>query len=114
MRGAARAVIIQRDMRARALLAGALIALVTTGAAIGAATRSVVVRDRADVAGKLDIRRVSLARAADGRLRAAITMDEDWAGSDLLARSGPPGSVCLRVWTTPDAGRRAADFLICA
>jgi hypothetical protein len=75
------------------------------------------VRDAAgDVgAGGLDVARVSLGRASDGRVRASITMAKAWSPRDLLAKSGPPGTVCLRVWL---GGRRPSasqpDYLVCA
>ena len=58
-----------------------------------------VVRDPVDTAGGLDLTRVKLARAADGRLRAALTLGAPWRTRDLPADAGPPGSICLRLWT---------------
>jgi len=76
-----------------------------------------VVRDPAGDAGSggLDVARVSLGRAPDGRLRASVTMAKAWTPRDLLARSGPPGTICLRIWL---GGRRPSasqpDYLVCA
>jgi len=76
-----------------------------------------VVRDPAgDVGtGGLDATRVSVGRAPDGRIRASVTMGAPWAPRDLLADSGPPGSICLRAWL---GGRRPSasqpDYLVCA
>jgi hypothetical protein len=97
------------------VLRGALLALAATAAAAPAAPT--VVRDPAgDVRGRgLDIVRLSISRAADGRVRASITMATAWAPRDLLARSGPPGTVCLRAWLgsrRPSASQ--PDDLICA
>ncbi|TML98986.1 MAG: hypothetical protein E6G10_21070 [Actinobacteria bacterium] len=65
--------------------------------------------------GGLDLTRVSVGRAPDGRIRASVTMGAPWAPRDLLADSGPPGSVCLRAWL---GGRRPSasqpDYLVCA
>ena len=48
--------------------------------------------------GKLDIARASLGTSGDGRLRASVTMTAPWSPRDLLGRSGPPGTVCVRMW----------------
>jgi hypothetical protein len=76
----------------------------------------VVVSDSAgDVDGPLDIRRVSLRRAADGRLRAVLSFQAKVTPRALLASSGPPGSACLRIWTVADADPKATrpDRLVC-
>src|SRR3954454_19282510 len=59
----------------------------------------VIVRDPVDSAGGLDLTRVPLGRAAAGRLRAALTLSAPWRVRDLPAGDGPPGSLCLRMWT---------------
>lgn len=85
-------------------------------AAFAAASRTVVVADPDDdVSGPLDLTRVSLQRSADGRLRAAVTFAEKLTPKTLLASSGPPGSACLRIWTSADADPRAMapDRLVC-
>ena len=103
-------------MRPYALAVAALIALATAAAA-PAASAPVAVKDPEGDAGKgkLDIARVSLGPAADGRLRAAVTMARPWSPRDLLGHSGPPGTVCVRMWLS---GRRpsssAPDYLACA
>jgi hypothetical protein len=75
------------------------------------------VRDAKDDAGrgKLDLARVSLGLAADGRLRAALTMTDPWSPRDLLGRDGPPGTLCVRMWMgdrRPSAS--PPDYLACA
>ncbi|MBA3329015.1 MAG: hypothetical protein H0T43_12010, partial [Solirubrobacterales bacterium] len=67
---------------------------------LAAASRPVTVSDpRGDAPAALDMQRLSLQRAGDGRLRASVTFAGTVRPRDLLAASGPPGSVCLRVWT---------------
>lgn len=84
------------------------------GAAAWAQSTSTSVRDSADVReGTPDIRRVSLARASDGRLRATVSLAQDWKPSDLIARSGPPGSICLRMWTESDPPDTVPDRMAC-
>ena len=76
-----------------------------------------MVRDEAGDVGKggLDLARVSVGRAPDGRIRASVTMRAAWTPRDLLSESGPPGTVCLRAWL---GGRRPGasqpDYLVCA
>jgi len=73
------------------------------------------VRDPADGAGgELDLVRVALGRGADGRLRGSLSMSSEWAASDLAAKSGPPGTVCLRLWTTTAPKDSPPDYLVCA
>lgn len=68
-----------------------------------------------DVEGPLDIQRATVSRGSDGRLRAAIVLAARVTPDDLRAPTGPPGSVCLRVWTAVDADPRVtrADRLVC-
>ncbi|HEY3021150.1 MAG TPA: hypothetical protein VGJ32_13215 [Solirubrobacteraceae bacterium] len=65
--------------------------------------------------GGLDLTRISVGRAPDGRIRATITMAAAWSPRALLADSGPPGSICVRTWL---GGRRPSvsqpDYLVCA
>jgi len=64
---------------------------------------------------RLDLRRVAFAVAPDRRLRATISTFSAWANTDLFAGSGPPGSVCLRLWATSRPARLSpADYLVCA
>ncbi len=96
-------------------LTGTIFAAVVC-AALAASGKPVVVTDPSrDVAGALDITRVSLQRASDGRLRSVITFAGRIAPSALLASSGPPGSACLRIWTAADADASATrpDRLVC-
>jgi hypothetical protein len=70
---------------------------------------------RGDVRSPLDLTRVAVSRAADGRLRASLTVASAWSGTDLLSESGVggPGSLCLKAWTTVAPPDTTPDYLIC-
>jgi hypothetical protein len=75
----------------------------------------VVVKDAKDaVQGAPDLTRVQLGVTSDGRLRAAVTLSGGWVARNLLAREGPPGSICLRLWTVTKPGAAPPDYLACA
>lgn len=98
-----------------AALAGALLAL-AAAVAVAATSRPVALSDRkGDVAGALDIQRAQLGVASDGRLRAVITLTQKVDPAAMLTRSGPPGSVCVKIWTAADADPAVspADRLVC-
>jgi hypothetical protein len=83
---------------------GAAIAALVVSAAPAATSKTVVITDaREDVGGPLDLTRVSLQRASDGRMRAALSFTEKLTPKALLAGSGPPGSACVRIWTGAEA-----------
>jgi hypothetical protein len=73
------------------------------------------VRDAAGDArpGGPDLTRVQLGRTTDGHLRAALTLTAPLTAKDLVSADGPPGSVCLRLWTTSQPGEADADRLVC-
>jgi hypothetical protein len=105
-----------RRPRARRLAVAAAISACALGAATaapGATGTTVVVPDPVDTAGGLDLTRVQLGRAPDGRLRAALTLAAPWRMRDLPADDGPPGSLCLRVWTATKGPGTFPDFLLC-
>jgi hypothetical protein len=84
--------------------------------AFAAPSKPVAITDAGDdVGGPLDMTRISLRRAPDGRLRAALTFAAGLTPKDLLASSGPPGSACVRIWTKDDADPKATppDRLVC-
>jgi hypothetical protein len=83
--------------------------------ALAAAPKPVVEKDAAgDVNGKLDLRQVVLARGTDGRVRVSMTLAAAWDADDLLSDSGPPGSLCAKLWTTSPANQDATpDRLVC-
>jgi hypothetical protein len=107
------------QQRRRLLRIGALtavtVALVAAGAAAAPSKPFVVSDAHSDVSGPLDIQRAGLQIASDGRLRAVVTFAAKVTPKDMLAKTGPPGSVCLRIWTAPDADPAAtrADHLVC-
>jgi len=77
----------------------------------------VVVTDSATDAadGAIDVRRVQLGKAPDGRLRAVITAAGEWSTADLVARDGgPPGSLCMRLYTVATKVEGAVpEHLVC-
>jgi hypothetical protein len=94
----------------------ALAGIVVVPSALGAASKAVVISDPSgDVAGPLDLTRVSLQRAADGRLRATMSFAAAVRSASLIARTGPPGSACLRIWTDSELDPTATrpDHLVC-
>jgi hypothetical protein len=107
--------------RPRRALAAATVGVCAVGGAAAAPAQTpappigepVVVRDTVDTAGGLDLTRVQLARAPDGRLRAALTLSAPWRMRDLPAEDGPPGSLCLRLWTRSDPPGSFPDHLLC-
>jgi hypothetical protein len=106
----------RRLRRAQRLAAAAALAACTLAAAASAPAATgdtVVVPDPVDTAGGLDLTRVQLGRAPDGRLRAALTLAAPWRMRDLPADEGPPGSLCLRMWTTTTDPGTFPDFLLC-
>jgi hypothetical protein len=69
---------------------------------------------KGDVRSTLDLTRFSLARGSDGRLRASITLAAAWDGAALVAsKGGPPGSICLKLWTHADPPDAPPDYLVC-
>lgn len=105
-------------MRRRAVVLGAVLAAaVPVGAAMAATTppsKTVVQKDAAgDVNGALDLRQLVFARGSDGRLRASLTLAGSWDADDLLSDDGPPGSLCLKVWTASTPPDQTPDYLVC-
>jgi hypothetical protein len=99
----------------RLALAVCAAALVLTAAASAAnAPAPVVVKDARDAGtGAPDLTRVQLGLTSDKRLRAALTLAAGWVAKDLIATEGPPGSLCLRLWTVTKPGAAPPDFLVC-
>jgi hypothetical protein len=95
-------------LAALALGAGAAASVAATAPEPQAATDA-----KGDVRSPLDLTRVSLARSADGRLRASVTLAANWDGEDLLSATGAPGSLCLKLWTTTAPPDTTPDQLIC-
>ena len=85
-------------------------------AATKKAPKTVAVRDeKGDTRGEKapDLVRASLGRGSDGRLRATFSLAAKLTPSDLRATSGPPGSLCLRMWTTSEPPNQPEDYLAC-
>ena len=114
-----RARVQQRRRRAVRLGAVTAVALPLAAAvALAAAppSKPVVLPDAGDdTTGALDIQRASLSLAGDGRLRAVVTFAAKVTPKAMLAKTGPPGSACVRIWTAPDADPTATrpDRLVC-
>lgn len=70
--------------------------------------------DPADTDGKMDISRASAGHSADGRLRHVVTTRSGWGPRDLVERSGPPGGVCLHLWTRRRPSAGPPDYMVCA
>jgi hypothetical protein len=105
-------------MRRSVVTATLAMALTATGATTAApaatAPKPQAATDaKGDVRSPLDLTRVSLARGVDGRLRASITLADAWDGGDLLAETGNPGSICLKLWTTTAPPDTTPDYLAC-
>ena len=99
------------------LLAGGLsgaAALLASVVAIAAPGDPVIARDDDDVASTLDLAATTLSQSESGRMRATVTSWEGWAAEDLVAESGPPGSVCVKIWTTRSSGSEPPNYLVCA
>jgi hypothetical protein len=60
-----------------------------------------------------DAVRLQLGLASDGRLRAVVTLAKALDPKSLLSDTGPPGSICLRLWTLTEPGTIPPDFLVC-
>jgi hypothetical protein len=102
----------------RVLLAGAVtLASLGTGVAVAQAPTSVVASDRADAPeGTPDLKRVGATRGTDGSVRFALSFAAPLTPADLLTEAddaGPPGSVCMRLWTTSTPRTTMADRLAC-
>jgi hypothetical protein len=104
--------------RGRVLAAATLTsaAALTVTVAFAAPSKTVAIADpKDDVTGALDLQRASLSLGSDGRLRAAITVGGKASPSAMLSETGPPGSVCVKIWTNEDADPAASrpDRLAC-
>jgi hypothetical protein len=101
------------------LVAAVVLAIAVVAAGAGAATatktKTTVVTDHSgDIAeGGVDLVRATFGRTSGGLLRASISSADDFAPGDLLSRTGPPGSICIELWTVSTAGSNPPDFLVC-
>lgn len=105
--------------RPRPLVLAALTAVALTlvvPSVLAAPSKPLFVQDaKGDVTGKLDLQRLKIGIGTDDRLRAAVTFAGKVTPADMFVSSGPPGSVCLRIWTDNDADPKATrpDRLVC-
>jgi hypothetical protein len=101
--------------RRRVTVLAVLVAAATAGVATAATGPAPVAATDApgDVASPLDLTRVAIARSTNGRLRASVTLAAAWDGRQLLAASGPPGSVCVKLWTVSRPPDTPPDYLVC-
>lgn len=106
----------RRGRSRRHALAILALAALPAGTALAAASKPVVLSDpKGDVGGPLDVRRAALSLPRDGRLRFVVSFASRVTPKALRATSGPPGSVCVRVWTDAEADPAATrpDRLVC-
>jgi hypothetical protein len=98
------------------LIAGGVAVLALAAAAPAAdAPSPTVVKDAKDaVAAAPDLTRAQMGLSSDRRVRVALTLAAPWQPKDLLGREGPPGSLCVRMWTVTKPGAAPPDFLVCA
>ena len=89
----------------------ALAVLVALGVLAPIASAQIIPTFRKDSAtdgrGALDIVRVAMSRGVDGRLRGEVTMEKPWTTNDLRSATGPPGSICLTLYTKREPGARS-------
>jgi hypothetical protein len=100
----------------RTLVAGCVALLALAAGAPAADTPSpTVVKDAKDaVAAAPDLTRAQLGLASDRRVRIALTLAVPWQPKDLVASEGPPGSLCVRLWTVTKPSAAPPDYLVCA
>jgi hypothetical protein len=60
-----------------------------------------------------DLTRAQLGLTSDRRIRVALTLAAGWVARDLIANQGPPGSLCVRMWTKTTPGAAPPDYLAC-
>ena len=103
-------------LRGGVFLALVLVGAIGVSAAPGktSSKKAVVVTDGNDAAsGVVDTTRPSLGAAPTHRLKLNFRAADDWEASDLIASSGPPGSVCLKLWTKSAPPDETPDYLVC-
>jgi len=103
-------------MKCRLLLVAGSVAAVAAfpAGADGVPGGAVMVDDEDDVSNVLDLERVTMTESRNGRYRVEVITWERWSVSDLVASSGPSGSVCVRLWTTRQPSSRPPNYLVCA
>ena len=93
------------------------LALLTALLALPAAAlaRSPTVLDRDDSKAAVDIASAKGThnRTAD-QIVHVITTHDDFGPGNLLNSDGPPGSICLNIWTTREPGEDTPNYDVCA
>jgi hypothetical protein len=100
-----------RGVRLRRLGACAVLAL----PAAALAARASALPDRDDSRSRMDI---AVARGSHNRttdvLAHVLVAHEPFGPRDLRSREGPPGSVCINIWTSRAPGEDAPNYDVCA
>jgi hypothetical protein len=92
----------------------ACVLLLAAAAHAADAPSPTVVKDAKDaLQGAPDITRAQLGMTSDRRIRVALTLAVGWVARDLIANQGPPGSLCVRLWTVTKPGAAPPDYLAC-
>jgi hypothetical protein len=100
--------------RGLAACCACLLLLAAVAQAADAPASPTVVKDPADARpGGPDLTRAQLGLSSDRRIRVALTLSKGWVARDLIANSGPPGSLCVRMWTESKPGAAPPDYLAC-
>jgi hypothetical protein len=86
-----------------ALCSAAGLALVAPSVVAAPSKPALIQDEKGDVTGTLDLQKVKFNIDTKKRLRVAVTFAQTVKPADMLAKSGPPGSVCVRIWTATDA-----------
>ncbi len=98
-------------------LAAAGLALLLATPALAQAPASVAFRDAEDAAEDApDLKRVGATRLKGGDVRFALSLGSALSARDLRTDAdadGPPGSLCVRIWTRSTPGATAPDLLAC-
>jgi hypothetical protein len=100
--------------RGLAACCACLLLLAAIAQAADAPASPTVVKDPADARpGAPDLTRAQLGLSSDRRIRVALTLSKGWVARDLVANTGPPGSLCVRMWTVSKPGAAPPDYLAC-
>lgn len=107
-----------RRPRRRALLGGGVaLALLAGAPARAQAPATVSAQDPADALENApDLKRVGATRLADGDVRLSVSLVDEIVPEELLSErgaDGPPGSVCVRLWTLSTPRTTPPDLLAC-
>jgi hypothetical protein len=95
-------------------VACACLLLLAAAAHAAEAPSPTVVKDAKDARpGAPDLTRAQMGLSSDRKIRVALTLSTGWVARDLIANQGPPGSLCVRLWTVTKPGAAPPDFLAC-